>query len=169
MDRHVRPDGRVDRRAQLRLVVAPIQPQTARKIDERLPLRQRLEHRHGGVQRRQLPVRVEDVELGVTLPERRPDLRAVWKTVAVQILAVDHPLDDLPQPRTIAGEILFHADRAPLEGHDGDEVGRRHLGIDELQRVRVGTHLIRRRHRREIEIQHEQAPILIPDVAWRGR
>ena len=61
----------VDRRAQLRLVVGAVQPQAAGEVDQRLLLRQRPQHRHRRLQRRQLAVGVEDVELGVVLAERR--------------------------------------------------------------------------------------------------
>ena len=43
--------------------------------------------------------------------------------------------------------------------------GRRHLRVDVLQRVGVRADLIGRRHRRAVEVEDEQPPVLIADVA----
>ena len=73
VDRDVRADRRVDGRAQLRLVVDAVQPQAAGEIDERLLLGQIPQHRRRGLQRRQLAIGVEDVELGIVLAECRAE------------------------------------------------------------------------------------------------
>ena len=65
---------RVDRGAQLRLVVDAVQPQAAGEVDERLLLGQRPQHVDRRLQRRELPVGVEDVELGIVLSEGGADV-----------------------------------------------------------------------------------------------
>jgi hypothetical protein len=51
MERHVRPDGGVGGRAQLRLIVDAVEPQTAGKVDERLLFRERPQHGGRGLKR----------------------------------------------------------------------------------------------------------------------
>ena len=54
-----------------------VQPQAAGEIDQRLLLVQLPEHLDGGLQRGQLAVGVEDVELAVVLAERRAGVGAL--------------------------------------------------------------------------------------------
>ena len=56
---------------QLRLVVDAVEPQAAGEVDQRLLLVERAQHLDGGLQRGQLAVGVEDVELAVVLAEGR--------------------------------------------------------------------------------------------------
>ena len=70
-------DGGVDGGAQLRLVVDAVQPQAAGEVDQRLLLVELAEHLDGGLQRGQLAVGVEDVELAVVLAEARRSIDGV--------------------------------------------------------------------------------------------
>ena len=169
-DRHVRANGRVDRRAQLRLVVHAVQPQAARKVDERFFLGQIPQHRRRCLQCRQLAIRVQDVELRIVLPECRADIRRLIRHVAgVPPLAVDQRLDDLLQRRAVAGEVLLHAHRATLERHHGDEILRGDLLADELAGRGVSARLVGRRHRRQIEVENEQPAIPVSNLAGGRR
>ena len=93
----------------------PFSRRSAGEVDQRLLLRQRPQHRHRGLQRRQLPIGVEDVELGVVLAERRAQFRIVREAVAVLIVAVDQLVDDLAQLRPVVGEVLLDPDGAAFE------------------------------------------------------
>ena len=59
----------VDGGMQLRLIVHAVQPDSAGEIQQRLLLVELPQHLHRGLQRRQLPIGIEDVELAVVLPE----------------------------------------------------------------------------------------------------
>jgi hypothetical protein len=152
----------------LRLVVRAVETDAARKVEERLLLRKRTQHRDRRLQRRELAIGVEDVELGVVLAESAP-FRMVRDTVVVLVVTVDQYLNDFPQRGLVVGEVGLHGDRAVLERHDGDQIRRCHLRIDVLQRVRIRTDLIGRRHSRAIEVEDEQPPVLVTDVAGRRR
>jgi hypothetical protein len=153
--------------AQLRLVVHAVEPQAAGEIDQRLLLGQRPQHRRRRLQRRQLAVGVQDAELGIVLAEGGADVGVVGDAVAVLVVAEDQRLDDLAEDAAIAGEVLLDADGAAAEGHDREQIGRLHLLVDEGVGGGIRTHLIGGRHRRQIEIKHEQAAIAIASVAGR--
>ena len=124
----------VGRGAQLRGVVGAVQAQAAAEVDERLLLGERPQHGDGRLQRRELPVGVEDVELGVALAEGRRLVGLVADAVAVLVLAVDQHVDDVADHGAIGGEVLLDADRAALVGHDRHQVRRRHLRRHVLDR-----------------------------------
>src|SRR5215469_10042012 len=63
--RHIRPDGRVDRRAELRLVINASLFHARGEINQRLLLRIRTQLACRILKSRQLSIRVEDVELGL--------------------------------------------------------------------------------------------------------
>ena len=156
---------RVDRRAQLRLVVDAVQPQPAGKVDERLLLGERPQHADRRLQRRELAIGVEDAELGIVLSEGGADIvRRVGNAVAVQIVARHDSEDDLVQLRPIVGELLPDAHAAALERHDRDEVLRLHLRGDIAARGGKGAHQIARRQRRLIEVEDDQPPIPVARV-----
>ena len=94
VERDVRANRGVDRGAQLRLVVGAVEAQAAGEVDQRLLLGQRPQHRDRRLQRGQLTIGVEDVELGVVLSERRACLGMSGIAVAVLIVAEDQNLDD---------------------------------------------------------------------------
>ncbi len=168
-NRHVRAQRRIRRRPQLRLVVGAVQPQTAGEVDQRLLIRQAAEHRHRRLQRRQLTIRIQDVELGIVLPERRADVGGrVGNAVAVLVVAEHHPGDHVAQLLPVVGEILLHAHRAAFEAHDGQKIGRLHLLLDELQRRGVRARQVRRRQRRHVEVEHDEPAIAVLDVSGSG-
>ncbi len=70
-ERHAGADGGVDGGVQLRLVVDAVQPQAAGEVDQRFLLVELAQHLGGGLERGQLAVGVEDVELAVVLAEGR--------------------------------------------------------------------------------------------------
>ena len=105
-------DRRVGRRAQLRVVVGAVQPEAAGEVDQRLLLRQRPQHRHRRLQRRQLAIGVEDVELGIVLAERGARFGVVRNPVAVHVVAVDQSQNHVPRAARVVGEVVLHADGA---------------------------------------------------------
>ena len=126
----------------------------------------RPKQRHRRLQRGQLAIGVEDVELAVVLAEGGSRQR-IGHAVAILIVAEDQDLDDLPQQRAVVGEILPHPHGAALERDDRHQIRRRHLRVDELEGVRVGAHLIERRHRGRIEVQDQQPAVAVSRVARR--
>ena len=100
---------------QLRLVVHAVQPQAAGEINQRFFLVQRPQHLRGGLQRRQLAVRIEDVELAIVLAECRAGvggavvvggLAKFWSSPTISVSMM------LQQPVAIGREILQHLYRA---------------------------------------------------------
>ena len=168
--RHTGADGAVDRGVELRLVVHAIQPQAAGKVDQRFLLAELPQHFGGGLQRGQLPVGVEDVELAVVLTKRRSGVgsagivRDSSKSLA---FSHDHGFDDAQQPVAVIREILKHVDGAARISQDGNEVRRSHLRPDELLRRGQRAHLVRGRHGGHVEIQRQQAAVLVSEVPRR--
>ena len=76
-------------------------------------------------------------------------------------------VDDLAQRGAVGGEVLPHLQGAILERHDRHHVGDRHLRVEELPRVLVRAELVGQRHRRLVEVEHQQPPVLIFDGARR--
>ena len=107
-DLDVRANRGVGGGAHLRHVVGAVQTQPGREEDERLLLRQRTQHRHRRLQRRQLPVGGEDVELAVVLAECRAEVLEVELAVAVGVLAVGQHVEDVRELTPVVGEILLH-------------------------------------------------------------
>ena len=167
VQRHVGTDRGVGRRPQLRLVVDAVQPQAAREVDQRLLLRQRPQHGGRRLQRRQLAVGVQDAELRIVLAEGGADVGVVRDAVAILVVAVDQRLDHVAERAAVGGEVLLHAHGAAAEGHDRHQVRRLHLRVDERLRRGVGTHLIARRHRGQIEVQDQQPAVAVAGVARR--
>ena len=167
VQRNICANRRVRRRTQLRLVVDAVQPQTAGEVDERLLLGESAQQRRRGLQRRQLPVRIEDAELRIVLAEGRADIGIVGDAVAILVVAEDQRLHHLAQLRPIVGEILLHPHGAAAKRHDRQHVRRLHVGVDELLRGRVRARLVGRRHRRQIEIEDEQSAVAVACVARR--
>ena len=87
--------------------------------------------------------------------------------IAVLVIAEDQRLDDVAQRAAVAGEVLLHAHGAAAKGHDRQQIRRLHLRVDEGLRGGIRAHLIRRRHRGQIEIEHEQSSIAVARVARR--
>ena len=169
MDRDVRAERGVDRGAQLRLVVDAVQPQAAREVDQRLLLGQRPQHRDRRLQRRQLAIGVEDVELGVVLTERRCPGRACPGCRRRPSRRRRSELQNDLRSGAVVGEILLHPHGAALERHDRHQIGRRSICVSmNFCALRVRAHLIGGRHRRQIEVQHQQPAIPVADVAAGG-
>ena len=167
MNRSVGPKRGIRRRAQLRLIVDAVQPQPAGEIDQRLLFRQRLQHADGRLQRRELPVGIENVEFRVVLSKACAHVERVRDAVAVQIVVVNEPHNHFLQRGVVVGEIGLHFHGAALKHHDGHKRCRVHLGVDEFLCRRICTHLIVGRHSREIEIQHDQSAIAVANRAVR--
>ena len=116
-ERDAGADGRVDGGVQLRLVVHAVQPQAAGEVDQRFLLVELAQHLGGGLQRGQLAVGIEDVELAVVLAEGGAGVGGagvVDGVVEALVFADDHGFDDAQQPVAIVGEILQHLHRARL-------------------------------------------------------
>ena len=113
---------------QLRLVVDAVQPQAAGEVDQRLLLVQLAQHLGGGLQRGELAVRVEDVELAVVLAEGRAGIGAAGIVDGFSValaFADDQRFENAEQPVAIGGEVLQHIDRCRPIAQDGDQVRRR--------------------------------------------
>src|SRR5205807_7439487 len=105
--RHTSTDGGVDRGVELRLVVHAIQPQAAGEIDERFLLAKLPQHFGSRLQRGQLTIGIENVELTVVLPECGSRIRSTGVVGGfVRSLALSHNqrFDDAQQPVAIIGE-----------------------------------------------------------------
>ena len=63
----VRPTRRIECGAQLRLVIDAVEIQAAGEVDQRFLFAQHAEHLDGGLQRGQLAVGIEEVELAAVL------------------------------------------------------------------------------------------------------
>ena len=124
-ERNARPDRRIDRRMQLRLIVDAIQPQPAGKVDQRLLLVQLPKHLRRGLQCGELAVGIEDVELAVVLAEGRAGVRAacvIDRLRRVLAFAHDHRFEDAEQAIAIGREVLQDIDRARVVSHDRNQV-----------------------------------------------
>ena len=169
---HVVADGGVDGGAQLRLVVDAGLADAAGEIDQRLLFGERAQHARRGFQRGQLAVGIEDVEFGVVGGVRRAGVflvigagGAVDREIAA--FADGQALDDLGQGVAIVGEILQHFQVA-REGHDGHQVGRRHLRLEEFLGGGLGADLVLNRHAGHVEEHHQQAAVLVLHFAGLG-
>ncbi len=149
------------------MIVGAVETHAAGEVEQRLLLGQALQHVDRGLQRGELTVGVEDVELGVVLSEGGP-LRMIGNAVIVLVVAVNQDADDLAQLFLVVGKVILHRYGAVLERHDRDQIRSRHLRVDELERIGVSADRIGRRHVRPIEVEHDQPLVLIADVA-RGR
>ena len=118
------------------VVVEAVLGNAAGEIDHGLFLIERAKHFHGGFERGQLPVGIEDVEFGIVLYEGGAGVGgAVVASGLVEALAGADAevLDVFGEKVAIVGEILNHVDVAG-EGHEGHQVGRGHLILEELLR-----------------------------------
>ncbi len=116
------------------------------------------------MQGRELAVRVEDVKLTVVLAKRGSRIGAAGVVDGLDrplALAHDHGLEDAEQLVAIAGEVLQDVDRAALVAEDGYEIDGCHLRAEELFSRRKGAELVSRAHRRHVEIESQQAAILV--------
>ena len=95
VEHHVGANRGIDRGVQLRLIVDAVQTQAACEIDQRLLLAQRSQHADRGLQRGQLPVGIEQVELGIVLTECGAGIRG-HELVRILFLHDDR-LDDFDQ------------------------------------------------------------------------
>ena len=166
----VTPDGGIDGGAQLRLVVGAGAAHAAGEVDERLLLRQARQHLHGGFERREFAVGVEDVELAIVL--RVGSAGIFFALVAGG--AVGHAGvpdgesgDDAGEQVAVGGEVLKDAEVGGVD-HDRDHVGRLHLALEELERGLLGAELIRDGHGGLVEEEDEEAAVLILDLAGFG-
>ena len=85
---------------QLRLVVETMQRQPAGEIDQHLLLAQPPQHLAAVCSAAELPVRIEQVELAVVLPERRAGIaagRIVCSVVRLLVFANDQRLKNAQQ------------------------------------------------------------------------
>ena len=158
--RNAGADRRVDGGVHLRLVVDAVQPQAAGKVDQRLLLAHLAQHLRRGLQRGELAVGIEDVELAVVLPEGRAGVGAAGVVrCAFQSLAFahDHGFQNAQQPIAVGREVLQNVHRAALIAHDRHQVRCGHLRADEFLRGVERAHLVGRRHGRHVEIERQQA------------
>ena len=126
----------------MRLVVDAVELQAAGEINQRLLLVERAQHFGGGLQRGQLAVGVEDVELAVVLSERGAGIGRAGVVVFVEALRFGDQLADRRlQQVAIVGEILQHLDGAVRVLHDRHQIGRSDL---------LGKELLRRRERAQL-------------------
>jgi len=139
-------------------------PNAARKIDKRLLFAQRPQHLDCSLQRRQLTIRVEDVELTGILSERSRSIDDVQILVVI-VFRVHQRLDGLIQQIAIVREVQQHTDDASRKRHDRHQVRLSHLCLDELTGRRKRAILIRRRHRHGIEIQNHKPAVAIFQVS----
>ncbi len=159
-----RLDGGVDRRVELGLVVDAVEAKAAGEVDERFLLVQLAEHLGRGLQRGELAVGVEDVELAVVLAEGGARYRRCWRRRSSRralALADDQGLEDAEQPVAVGGEVLQDVDGAALVAQDGDEIGRGHLRAEEMLGGGERAELVGRPHGGHVEVEGEQAAILI--------
>ena len=170
--RNPRADRGVDRGMQLRLVVDAVQPQAAGEINQRLLLVQMPSIFDGGLQSRQLAIRVEDVELAVVLTEGGAGIGAAGvggRLIEALAFADDHRLDNAQQPSRSSVKSCRTCTAPPAILHDGHQIRGSHLRPDELLRRGERAQLIRHRHRRHVEIQRQQPAILVSTSARAPR
>ena len=149
---------------QLRDVVYAVHAQAAGKIDERLLLVHLLQHPGRGLQRGELAVGVEDVELAVVLAEGRAGVRAGRIVNGIDralALADDHGLQDAEQPVAVGGEVLEDVHRSAIEAHDGDQVGGGHLRAHEGLRRGQRAQLIAGLHGGHVKVEHQQTLVFV--------
>ncbi len=154
----------VGSRHQLRLVVNAVEAKPAGEVDERLLLVDRSKHLYRRLQRGQLAIGVENVELGVVLPESRGGVRGAF-VVGVLLKALaqaeDQRAEHFLKLCAVAGEVLLDAHGAAGKGHDGHDVRWLHLRGDELLRGAIGSQLIGGRHDARVKVQNQQAVVAV--------
>ncbi len=75
----------------------------------------------------------------------------------------DHQgLENAQEPVAVRREILQDVDRSAAVTQDGDHIGGRHLGSDELLCGCKSSELISRLHGSHVEVHREESPILVP-------
>ena len=134
----------------------PFSLQATGEVDERFLLIQLPEHPRGRLQRGELAVGIEDVELAVILTEGRAGVGAAGVVDGFgRALALSHDqsLKDAQQAVAIGSEVLQHIDGSARVSHDGNEICGRHLRPDELFGSSQSTQLIGRPHGRHVEVQ----------------
>ncbi len=163
-------DGCVDGGTKLGLVVNAVEAETAGEVDKRLLLVQLAEHFGRGLQGRELAVGVEDVELAVVLAKRGSCIGTAGVVDGLGrplALANDEGLEDAEQLVAIGGEVLKDVDGTALVAEDGDEIDGCHLRAEKLFGGRKRAELVGRTHGGHVEIESEQAAILVA-FAVRG-
>ena len=83
--------------------------------------------------------------------------------------ADDQGLENAEQLVAIGGEVLEDIDRATLVAEDGDQVDGGHLRAEELLGGGERAQLVGRTHGRHVEVEREQAAILVALVVRRLR
>ena len=81
----------------------------------------------------------------------------------------DHRFEDAQQPVAVVGEILQDVNGAARITQDGNAIGRRHLRADEFLRRSERAQLVCRRHGRHVEVQRQQAAVLVSKLSGRFR
>jgi len=82
-------------------------------------------------------------------------------------LAADDGADHGEQFLAIVGEILHHLNRAAGVLHDGDQIGPCHLRSDESLRRIESAQLLGLRHSAHVEIDRQQPPVFVAQIAGR--
>ena len=129
------------------------------------------EHLGRGLQGGELAIGVEDVELGVVLAKRGAGVGAAGVVDGLGgalAFADDHGLENAEQLVAIGGEVLEDVDGAALVAEDGDQVDGGHLRAQELLSGGECAELVGRRHGAHIEVEREQAAILVATVFRRS-
>ena len=163
-------DSGVDRGVKLGLVINAVEPEPAGEVDERFLLVQLAEHLGRGLQRGELAIGVEDVELAVVLAKRGAGVGTACVVDGLGgalAFADNHGLENAEQLVAIGGEVLQDVDGAALVAQDGDQVDGRHLRAQKLLCGRKGAQLVGRPHGSHIKVEREQAAILITAVFGR--
>ena len=164
INRNIGFDGDVDGGAQLRLVfVAGIAIHAAAEVEHGFFLVDVPERPGQRGDCLQTAVGVEDVVLGVVFGVGLSLVGLAFGRAGRPLfhpLALDalHAAHRLPKQVMIGGEVLVHLHRA-AEAHDGDQIRRRHLLVDEVQSALAGAIQLVGLHVGQIEEQHDQAAV----------
>ena len=124
----------------------PFKSQAAGEINQRFLLVQLAQHLRGGLQRRQLPVGIENVELAVVLAEGRAGVGGagvVGGFVEALVFARRSAFRVMLSRRSRSSvKSCSTSHGAPCVQHDGHQIGRGHLRPDELLRRGQGAQLV---------------------------
>ena len=117
------------------------------------------------MQRRELSVSIEDIELAIVLAEGRSGVSAARIVDCLNralALADDQRLQDTDQLVAIGREVLEHIDRSALISQNRHQVDLRHLRAKKLLRCRQSPQLVGRAHGRHVEVERQETSVLVP-------
>ena len=163
IDRYVGFHRRRGRGAQRRLVVRPRLADSVAEIDEALFLREFAKRLHQRLQRQELAVGVEGVEIGVVRGKRsarfcrplRASRAAVFEALALSGMECGQRRQ---QFGLVIREIQVHT-HVRGQRHERHQIGGLHLGINEFLRRIDGAVNLFRIHGRKIKKEQNQSPV----------